>query len=193
MFPNTITKLSTLLLVISSLSRLSQQDNFAESCAREHNAKRRMHHDVQLQLDDKLTEHAESRASDMASSDDFSHKSGSGYGENLAADYAPSRPSCGKIVDRWYKESEKIDCKSVSLSYFNVGHYSQVVWKSTTRVGCAQASSKNKMATYTVCNYDPPGNMLGQFETNVPCKNGGAKLDLGFACVLIASAMKAIF
>ena len=45
------------------------------------------------------------------------------------------------------------------------GHYSQIVWKSTTSVGCYTQYCPNGLANvgsgvspyFTVCNYSPPG------------------------------------
>ncbi|HVU53548.1 MAG TPA: CAP domain-containing protein [Puia sp.] len=41
-----------------------------------------------------------------------------------------------------------------------VGHYTQVIWKSTTSVGCALAT--NGKTDYLVCRYSPAGNIIGQ-------------------------------
>lgn len=44
-------------------------------------------------------------------------------------------------------------------------HWTQVVWKSTTEVGCASAvcdSAGLENATFHVCFYNPPGNVVGQ-------------------------------
>ena len=41
-----------------------------------------------------------------------------------------------------------------------VGHYTQVVWKNTTSVGCALAT--NGQLDYLVCRYSPAGNIIGQ-------------------------------
>ena len=42
----------------------------------------------------------------------------------------------------------------------DVGHYTQIVWRNSTAVGCAIAS--NKTDDYLVCRYSPPGNVIGQ-------------------------------
>jgi hypothetical protein len=41
-----------------------------------------------------------------------------------------------------------------------VGHYTQMVWPTTKRVGCAVAS--NATRDYLVCRYSPAGNVLGK-------------------------------
>ena len=41
------------------------------------------------------------------------------------------------------------------------GHYTQVIWRNTQRVGCGVAVCPNGAEIWT-CNYDPPGNYLGQ-------------------------------
>jgi pathogenesis-related protein 1 len=52
-------------------------------------------------------------------------------------------------------------------------HFTQVVWKGTTSIGCAVAHCNNifpssdSQATYYVCLYDPPGNVVGLAPQNV--------------------------
>ena len=44
-------------------------------------------------------------------------------------------------------------------SWEDVGHYTQMVWRGSTRVGCAlRSSSRND---YFVCRYSPAGNVMG--------------------------------
>ena len=45
------------------------------------------------------------------------------------------------------------------------GHFTQVVWRNTKRVGCA-LSRKDKHVI-VVCKYDPPGNYLSLFNSQV--------------------------
>ena len=49
--------------------------------------------------------------------------------------------------------------------------YWQVVWKGTTKLGCA--IQKRERATYIVARYSPPGNVIG---TGTFAKNVGRKL-----------------
>jgi hypothetical protein len=41
-----------------------------------------------------------------------------------------------------------------------VGHYTQIVWKNTTSVGCALVG--NGKTDFLVCRYSPPGNVEGE-------------------------------
>jgi hypothetical protein len=55
------------------------------------------------------------------------------------------------------------------------GHFSQIVWKSTTHVGCATQECPGGLANvgsdvppvFTVCNYRTPGNFANEYGDNV--------------------------
>ena len=52
-----------------------------------------------------------------------------------------------------------------------LGHFTQVIWKSSSRLGVGYARSRGG-TVYVVANYDPPGNFQGKFQTDVlPLKN----------------------
>jgi hypothetical protein len=42
-----------------------------------------------------------------------------------------------------------------------VGHYTQMVWRTTTALGCAAATGSDGL-TRLVCHYAPTGNIIGQ-------------------------------
>ena len=48
---------------------------------------------------------------------------------------------------------------SSSGSWHDVGHYTQIVWPTTTEIGCGMASSATD--DYLVCRYAPTGNKDG--------------------------------
>ncbi|HEU0099504.1 MAG TPA: CAP domain-containing protein [Allosphingosinicella sp.] len=49
---------------------------------------------------------------------------------------------------------------SRSGKWSDVAHYTQMIWKGTTRVGCAVR--KSRKWDYLICRYSPPGNVVGQ-------------------------------
>lgn len=90
----------------------------------------------------------------------FQHRRPNKYGENL---YMGSAHAFNGVsgVKAW--ESEKkyyAGGKLTSQNWYKSGHYTQVVWRKTTEVGCAQTVCKGMMIL--VCNYNPPGNFMGQ-------------------------------
>lgn len=49
---------------------------------------------------------------------------------------------------------------STSRNWSDVGHYTQMIWKGTTRIGCAV--HKSRKWDFLICRYSPPGNVVGQ-------------------------------
>ncbi len=82
------------------------------------------------------------------------------FGENLyiATLYAYT-PSDG--VNDWYAEKKLYDGSPIDPQKFHpYGHYTQMMWHSTTHVGAGIAVCGNMFIL--VCNYDPAGNVVGQ-------------------------------
>jgi uncharacterized protein YkwD len=89
-------------------------------------------------------------------------------GENLAWGY--QRPA-SHAVDAWYKEVQDYNYARPGFAS-STGHFTQVVWRGTTQMGCGAATCLLGSVRYWVCRYSPQGNWAGQFPVNVPkrCK-----------------------
>lgn len=86
------------------------------------------------------------------------------YGENLWMGTARAYPT-EKMVDGWGSEkSDFIYATFPNVSrtgqWKDVGHYTQIIWHSTTHVGCATANAGGN--DILVCRYSPAGNILGR-------------------------------
>lgn len=86
--------------------------------------------------------------------------SGGPYGENIA--WGSANLSGMDAVNMWVAEKANYDYNSNTCAPGKVcGHYTQVVWKNSVRLGCAKVTCNNG-GTFITCNYDPPGNFIGQ-------------------------------
>ena len=74
-------------------------------------------------------------------------------------------------IDAWAGEESDYNWANADFTE-STGHFTQLVWQNTTRFGCGavQCSGKGENAAFgwfMVCEYDPPGNVIGQFKYNV--------------------------
>jgi len=82
-----------------------------------------------------------------------------------------------KAVTDWYDEVALFNKKDVEPFKFSspTGHYTQVVWSETDKVGCGATSYKDGQwyATLYTCNYGPNGNFIrGQmYKQGAPCSD----------------------
>jgi pathogenesis-related protein 1 len=82
------------------------------------------------------------------------------YGENLFMG-TTGHYGLPDAVALWHKEKSAYHGQAIDASTINTyGHYTQIVWKNTRRVGCAKVECGGN--EIVVCNYDPPGNVVGQ-------------------------------
>jgi hypothetical protein len=131
-----------------------------------HNAARASAGVPLLSWDNQLGKDAAQYAVELALTGRFQHSSSAerrGAGENL---WMGTRGafSVEKMVANW--ENERRDFAAgvfpnVSRrgNWHGVGHYTQMIWPGTQRVGCAIATSA--LADYLVCRYFPAGNVMG--------------------------------
>jgi uncharacterized protein YkwD len=114
-----------------------------------------------LQWSDGLAASAQQWANQLAATGTFKH---SGAGENLAQGSAGGF-SITQLVDMWTNEKQyfvygAFPNVSNTGNWSDVGHYTQIVWRNTTEVGCGLASGNGN--DVLVCHYNPAGNVIGQ-------------------------------
>jgi uncharacterized protein YkwD len=68
------------------------------------------------------------------------------------------------VVQGWYDEIEQYNFDHGGFAA-DTGHFTLLVWRATEHVGCGHAACGGK--EIWVCEYDPAGNVDGQFEANV--------------------------
>ena len=89
----------------------------------------------------------------------FRHKE-SKYGENIhwsKTDQLNGSLNCNESISKWYREKDNYDWDSRIQHNGTVRHFVQIVWKSTTTIGCSQVQNveEEKGGIYTVCMYEP--------------------------------------
>ncbi|ODM91212.1 Protein PRY1 [Orchesella cincta] len=133
----------------------------------EHNTYRRRHRSPDIRGDnEEIHRTAQRYAEYLANNDKFEH-SGGKYGENLAGTGGGNQEEAVRnAVRMWYNEEPKYDYNNTGFS-METGHFTAVVWKSTTHVGIGVAWNPKSRWWVVVANYDPPGNFGGQYRENV--------------------------
>lgn len=153
----------------SSESSQKSPSDFANAVLKHHNELRRKHNVSDLQLDSNLMAAAQNWANQLAREDQFYHNPNAKYGENLYCSWN-SDPNA-KVDPRgacqsWYDEIKHYTFGVEPRGVSQIGHFTQVVWKKSQRLGVGYAKSRSgKMLV--VCTYDPRGNYMGEFNANV--------------------------
>jgi uncharacterized protein YkwD len=107
---------------------------------------------------DKLASVARSWADQLAAEGRLHHRASPRYGENLYL-ISGGRAAPNDVVSAWAAEEADYDYRT-NTCHATCGHYTQIVWRTTKAVGCAVARSRG--IEVWVCEYDPPGNYVGQ-------------------------------
>lgn len=159
--PTSTTTVSSFTSTSSATSNTDTLSDNASVLLSTHNNKRSLHKDTpSLTWSTELETYAQNYADQYDCSGTLVH-SGGPYGENLALGYGIEGS-----VDAWYNEIEYYDYNNPGFSE-NAGHFTQVVWKSSTEVGCGIKSCGGVWGDYVICSYKPAGNVIGEFAENV--------------------------
>jgi len=114
-----------------------------------------------------LARFAQEWADEIARSGDFRHRPRRthSYGENLAMGTAGAYHAVS-MARQWYAQRGQYRAGSpIRANALVAGHYTQMVWGGTTEMGAGIAlirSGPHQGMLVLVCNYDPPGNVVGE-------------------------------
>jgi uncharacterized protein YkwD len=134
----------------------SSADEIAREMLEAHNAARDRVGVPPLIWSNQLEAAAREWAESLLASGEFRHRPKNSYGENLC-DIRGGKATPVQVVDEWTAEAKDYDlAKNACRAGAVCGHYTQVVWEKTKRIGCAAAHAGRREVW--VCNYDPPGN-----------------------------------
>ncbi|OWM79123.1 pathogenesis-related protein 1-like [Punica granatum] len=146
-------------LLCFALVSPSHAQNSPQDYLDAHNAARRQVGVGPMVWDDKLATYARDYANKRIGDCKLVH-SGGPYGENLA--WSSGDMSGTTAVKLWVDEKAYYNYNSNTCAQGKVcGHYTQVVWRNSVRLGCAKVRC-NSGGTSIICSYDPRGNIVGQ-------------------------------
>ena len=138
------------------------ENQFQDECYKFHNQFRRENGAPLLLWDNNLVLESMKWAKELVKIGKLQHSTGGKYGENLYMTWNGDK-SCSAAIKNWndekkfYAPGQKIG----QGDFHKYGHYTQLIWRNTKKVGCSYADSSDGASRYTVCKYDPPGNVIG--------------------------------
>ncbi|KAI4743071.1 PR-1-like protein [Aureobasidium sp. EXF-12298] len=152
---------------------------YQERVVDHHNVHRANHSAPALEWDSQLA----ATAAKIAATCVYAHSmdvDGGNYGQNIAAGVEANNVSA-VITELFYNGEVGYytnlygQANPDMTNFEKWGHFSQLVWKGTTKVGCATQYCSGGLANvgqyvsphFTVCNYGAPGNYAGEYADNI--------------------------
>lgn len=141
--------------------------SLAETVLSAHNGERQRWRVPPLNWDDRLAADARAYARLLAQKGYLQHADMTGraqpQGENLWMGtrdaFGYDQMMAGFLDERRNYVARAVPHISRTGNWQDTGHYSQIIWRTTTSVGCALAS--NRDFDFLVCRYSPAGNVWG--------------------------------
>ncbi|RWR76439.1 LEAF RUST 10 DISEASE-RESISTANCE LOCUS RECEPTOR-LIKE PROTEIN KINASE-like protein 2.4 [Cinnamomum micranthum f. kanehirae] len=161
--------LSVAMMCVTGLAlvHISLAQNSPQDYLNAHNAARNQVGVGPLVWDNTVAAYAQDYAKQRMGDCSLTHSNGP-YGENLfwgsGAEFTATQ-----AVNSWVNEKQDYDYNTNTCAAGKqCGHYTQVVWGNSTRLGCARVKCDSG-AIFITCNYDPPGNYVGsRFSDVIP-------------------------
>lgn len=124
-----------------------------------HNRYRAIHQVGDLSWSDSAYKYAQNVADNYDCLGILTHTHGP-FGENLSCGYGVDT----KGLEAWYEEVDEYNW----VTQDQYTHFTQMVWKGSTSVGCAYKDCRsNNWGYYAICSYYRPGNVIGKNAQNV--------------------------
>ncbi|XP_022075746.2 Golgi-associated plant pathogenesis-related protein 1-like isoform X2 [Acanthochromis polyacanthus] len=144
---------------------------FRQEFLETHNKLRELHSASPLKYNSELNAAAQKWAEYLVTKGDLDH-SKTEDGENVffMSSSKPIKATGKEAVDSWYSEIKDYDWNNPGFQS-NTGHFTQVVWKSSTELGVGVGVTTDGNTLFVVGQYRPPGNVLGSFPENVDKKS----------------------
>jgi hypothetical protein len=102
----------------------------------------------------------------------WEHSHMEGIGENIFASVAtPTNEALHGAGLYWFNERHLYEYEGGGGYTEATSHFTQMVWRGTVDMGCAATNCEAMLGgpatKFVVCQYSPPGNVLGRFHENV--------------------------
>jgi pathogenesis-related protein 1 len=135
-----------------------ESNSMPREIVREHNLVRQRFGCPPLRWSRDLARSAQTWANRLAEQRAFQHETSMSYGQNLF-EIRGGIATPAQVVNAWAGEEKYYDKSRNSCSGV-CGHFTQIVWRNTTEVGCGAARDRDRQVW--VCDYSPPGNFVGE-------------------------------
>lgn len=161
-----LSALATLVLAAPALAQQPVLDQFSARLLAAQNVERALVGAPPMEWDPSLAAAAADYAPKLAAIGDLTHspkESRVGQRENLwmgtTQAFSPEEMISNWSQEKRYFRPGVFPNVATSGNWHDVAHYTTMIWKTTTRVGCALYRTRDW--DYLVCRYSPPGNIDG--------------------------------
>eukprot|EP00794_Sanderia_malayensis_P003339 gene3339-3828_t len=137
---------------------------FQDDILKSHNYCRKQHSSPGLKWSSKLAAEAQKAADEAAKTNTLKPVSLNNVGQNMAA-MTGGELTGKRVTEMWYEEEKNYDYKRAGF-HSSTGSFTQMIWAGSTTFAAAKAIGKQGQQ-FVVALYEPPGNVRGQYESNV--------------------------